>query len=369
MALTTAELVKRTAIVVAVALVPLLVWYLIDVILMAMGAVLVAVLLNLVAELLVRFLRFPQGPALFSSCIIIACGTALAGFYLVGAHVNQLQDILLRIHEAFNTLRRSLEGSEVGRLILGHIDGYNFTVTGVATGFLSASIGLLSASVISVVGGIYLAAQADVYRDGLVGLLPHALRANGRETLADMAGALRLWMLGQLISMALVGLLTALATSLIGLPSAFALGVIAGLFEFLPYLGPFLGAVPAVLVAMTQGGLDTVLWTIGAYTLIQQIEGHLISPLISREMVYIPPLVSILGILAITALFGRYAAIFAAPITVIIFVAVKKLYIRDSLGDATLIPGEPAAAAHEAAPAASLPPGPAGESIDLVPRL
>lgn len=368
MALTTAELVKRTAIIVAVALVPLLVWYLIDVILMAMGAVLVAILLNLVADLLVRFLRFPQGPALFSSCIIIACGAALAGFYLVGAHVNQLQDILLRIHEAFNTLRQSLEGSEIGRLILGHLDGYNSTVAGVATGFLSASVGFLSATVISVVGGIYLAAQADVYREGLIGLLPHNLRANGRETLADMAGALRLWMLGQLISMALVGLMTALATSLIGLPSAFALGVIAGLFEFLPYLGPFLGAVPAVLVAMTQG-LDTMLWTIGAYTLIQQIEGHLISPLISREMVYIPPLVSILGILAITAVFGRYAAIFAAPITVIIFVAVKKLYIRDSLGDATLIPGEPAAAADEADHAASLTPGPAGEPIDLAPRL
>jgi predicted PurR-regulated permease PerM len=95
-------------------------------------------------------------------------------------------------------------------------------------------------------------------------------------------------------------------------------------------------------------GIDTVLWTIAAYTLIQQIEGHLVAPLISREMVYIPPLVLILGIVAITTLFGRYAAIFAAPIAVIIFVAVKKLYIRDSLGDPTLIPGE---APHDPVPA------------------
>ena len=105
-----------------------------------------------------------------------------------------------------------------------------------------------------------------------------------------------------------------------------------------------------VLVAMSQD-LHTVLWTIAAYTLIQQIEGHLVAPLISREMVYIPPLVLILGIVAITTLFGRYAAIFAAPIAVIIFVAVKKLYIRDSLGDPTPIPGEtPPAARRRARP-------------------
>lgn len=179
----------------------------------------------------------------------------------------------------------------------------------------------------------YLAAQADVYRDDLIQLLPHRLRANGAETLEDIANALRLWMLG------LIGLLTALAAWLIGLPSPLALGLIAGLFEFIPYVGPILGAIPAILVAATQG-LDTVLWTAAAYTLIQQLEGHVVAPLISREMVYIPPLVLILGIVAITTLFGRYAAIFAAPLALIIFVAIKKLYIRDSLGDQTPIPGE-----------------------------
>jgi predicted PurR-regulated permease PerM len=192
---------------------------------------------------------------------------------------------------------------------------------------------------LSVFGGIYLAAQVDVYRDGMIQLLPRRLRANGAETLTDIANALRLWMLGQMIGMVLVGLMTALATWLVGLPSPAALGAIAGLFEFIPYVGPVLGAIPGVLVAITQSP-NTVLWTIGAYVLIQQVEGHLIAPLISREMVYIPLLVLILGIVAITTLFGLYAAIFAAPIAVVIFVAVKKLYVRDSLGDATPIPGK-----------------------------
>jgi predicted PurR-regulated permease PerM len=337
--LSTAELLKLAVLMVAVALVPVLIWLLSGVLLMAMGAVLIAVLLNLVAEPLTRWLGFPQGAALFGSGVIIISILGAAAYYLAGMEANQLQDVAQRVHQAVDTIRSSLQGSEIGRFILSHLQDGNFTVTGLATGFFSISLNFLTALVISIFGGIYLAAQADVYRDGLIQLLPHRLRANGAETLEDIANALRLWMLGQMIGMVLIGLLTATAASLIGLPSAFALGLIAGLTEFIPYVGPILGAVPGVLVAATQD-LNTVLWTIAAYTLIQQVEGHLIAPLISREMVYIPPLVLILGIVAITTLFGRYAAIFAAPIAVIIFVAVKKLYIRDSLGDPTPIPGE-----------------------------
>lgn len=335
MPLRTAELFKLAAILVAVALVPALVWLLFGVMLVAMGAVLVALLLNLGAEPLMRWLRFPHGAALFTSGIAIGCILGAAGYYLTGMATDQLQDVLQRVQQAIAAFRANFQGSEIGKFILSHVQGGSFTFGGL----FSISFNFLTALVISVFGGIYLAAEADVYRDGMIQLLPHRLRANGAETLTDIANALRLWMLGQLLGMVLVGLLTAVATSLIGLPSAFALGLIAGLFEFIPYVGPLLGAIPGVLVAATQS-LDVVLWTVAAYTLIQQLEGHLIAPLISREMVYIPPLVLILGIVTITTLFGYYAAIFAAPIAVIIFVAVKKLYIRDSLGDETPIPGE-----------------------------
>jgi predicted PurR-regulated permease PerM len=256
-----------------------------------------------------------------------------------------LQDVVQRANQAVDSLRANLQGSEIGKFILTRVQGDGFTLSALASGVFGISFNFISGLVISIFGGIYLAAQADVYRDGLIQLLPYRLRANGAETLTDIANALRLWMLGQMIGMVLVGILTGVAAWLIGLPSAPALGLIAGLFEFIPYIGPILGAVPGVLVATTQG-LDTVLWTIAAYALIQQVEGHLIAPLISREMVYIPPLVLILGIVAITTLFGLYAAIFAAPIAVIIFIAVKKLYVRDSLGEATPIPGETPHAAH-----------------------
>ncbi len=267
MPLNTADLFKLAAIIVAVLLVRVLVWLLFGVILMAMGAVLIAVLLNLVAEPLTRWLRFPQGAALFASGLIIASIVGTALYYLMGTQADELQDVLQRVHQGVGSIRASLKGTEIGRFILSHAQDGNFTVAGIATGVFSISLNFLSAFVISVFGGIYLAAQADVYRDGLIQLLPHQMRANGAETLMDVANALRLWMLGQMIGMVLIGLLTAIAAELIGLPSAPALGLIAGLLEFIPYVGPILGAIPGILVAMSQG-FDTVLWTIAAYTLI-----------------------------------------------------------------------------------------------------
>jgi predicted PurR-regulated permease PerM len=339
MPLSAAELFKRTAIFVAVALVPVLVWLLFDVVLIAIGAILVAILLTLGAEPFTRWLKLPHAIALIiSGCIIVSIIGVAA--YLFGTRaVAQLQQVLHLGNETVDNIRTSWQGSELGRLILSHVQGGNFSLTNVITGVFSLSLTFITALVIVVFGGIYLAAQVGLYRDGLIQLLPHRLRANGAETLEDISNALRLWVLGQVIGMVLIGLLSTLATWLIGLPSPFALGLIAGLFEFIPYVGPVLGAIPAVLVAATEG-LDTVLWTIAAYTLIQQMEGHVIAPLISREMVYIPPLVLILSIVAITTLFGLQAVIFAAPIAVVLFVAVKKLYVRDSLGDVTPIPGE-----------------------------
>jgi predicted PurR-regulated permease PerM len=83
-----------------------------------------------------------------------------------------------------------------------------------------------------------------------------------------------------------------------------------------------------------------VLWTLAAYILIHQVEGNLVLPLVQRHMVFIPPAVLLLGIVAISSLFGIIATLFAAPIAVVLFVLVKKLYVRAGLGEETRIPGE-----------------------------
>jgi predicted PurR-regulated permease PerM len=126
---------------------------------------------------------------------------------------------------------------------------------------------------------------------------------------------------------------------IIGLPAPIALGLIAGVAEFVPYLGPIVAAIPAVLVAVTKSP-QAVAWTLLAYVIIHQTEGNVIVPLVQRHLVSIPPAVMLLAIVTIGFLFGTVAMIFAAPIAVVIFVVVKKLYVRDTLGEKTSVPGE-----------------------------
>jgi predicted PurR-regulated permease PerM len=104
-------------------------------------------------------------------------------------------------------------------------------------------------------------------------------------------------------------------------------------------LGPIIASIPALLVAATNG-LDAALWTAAAYVLIHQLDSELVSPMIQRKMVYIPPAVMLLGIVAISSGFGTAALVFAAPIVVIIFVVVNKLYLRETLGEPVSLPGE-----------------------------
>ncbi len=141
------------------------------------------------------------------------------------------------------------------------------------------------------------------------------------------------------MQMVTIGLLSTLAVWLIGLPSPWALGLIAAVAEFVPYLGPILAAIPALLVALT-GGESQVIWTLAAYLAIHQVEGNLVVPLIQQRMISIPPALMLLGIAAIGALAGLIGFLMAAPIVVAVFVVVQKVYVRDTLKEPITLPGE-----------------------------
>jgi predicted PurR-regulated permease PerM len=334
-----AEVVERATLIVVFALVLVLVWFLFDVILIIIGAVLVAVLFQLGAEPLIRYLKCPRGIALSLSGLIIISIVVGAG-YLFGSQIGaEFQDVIQRASAAQKSITANLQGSRVGKLVLSHFMGDNLSVTDVLTRLFTVSTSFIEAVIITILTGAYLAAQPALYRAGLVKLFPRQWHPRISETIDDIGNALRLWLLGQLFQMLIIGVLSTIAAWLIGLPSPLALGLIAGLLEFVPYLGPIIAAIPAILVAATKD-LNAVIWTIAAYILIHQIEGNLLVPLIQRRMVLIPPAVILLGIVAISFVFGTVSIIFAAPIAVVIFVMVKKLYVRDRLGERTAIPGE-----------------------------
>jgi predicted PurR-regulated permease PerM len=339
--MTTAEFFKRTLIVLCVALVPVLIWFLFDVILITVGAILIAVLLHLVSEPFARWGKLRQSVALILSGILIIGIVGSAG-YLFGTQIEaEMADVVDRVNSAATHIVTLLQQSPTGKMILAHIQGGDgFSIPAFLSGIFAVSVSFLEALVVTVIGGFYLAAQPQLYRRGLRKLFPRRLREEADETIVDIGRGLRLWLIGELIQMVLIGVLVTTAVWLIGLPSPLALGVIAGLAEFVPYLGPVVASVPAILVATTKGG-NYVFWAVIAYLLIHQLEGNLIAPLIQRQLIFIPPAVMLLAIVIILFVFGGVSVVFAGPLAVIVFIAIKKLYVRDSFGEATALPGEP----------------------------
>jgi predicted PurR-regulated permease PerM len=332
----TFDFFKRVLIVAAVAVTPLLIWYLFGVVLMAFGAIILGMLLYLGSHPIERWLRLPQWAALILSglfILVVIGGTA----YLFGTQISiELQDVMQRTSSAGADIEKSLQGSDAGRFLLQHAWSGNLSLTDVLPGLVRTSTTFMEAVIIMIICGVYLAAQPRLYRTGVIWLFPPRHHARAAEIYDGIGEALRLWLVGQLFEMLVIGLLTTCAVWLIGVPSPLALGLIAGIGEFIPYLGPLLAGIPAVLVALSKSP-ETALWTLLAYLVIHQIEGNMVAPLIQRRMVAIPPAVMLLGIVAITYLFGAIAIIFAAPIAVVIFATVNLIYVRDTLHEKTAL--------------------------------
>lgn len=335
---TTTEFTKRAAIFVCLTLAPVLVWYLFDVVLITVGALLIATLLSLGASPF-RKIKVPYSLALILSGLLIASVIGGAGYLFGSGMVSDLDVVLDRIEEARQSAIAAMQGSQFGQTIMRHLATANVPVGQLVGGIFRLSAMFFLAILVTIFTGVYIAAQPTLYRAGIFKLCPDHWRNEMNDLVDHLEDGLRLWLLGQLVQMFIIGALSGAAVLLIGLPSPLALGVIAGVLEFIPYLGPILSALPAILVAVTVN-LSAVIWTLIAYLLIHQAEGQLVMPLIQRQLTYIPPAVMLLSIATITALFGWLGAIFAAPITVIAYVLVNKLYVRDTLGEQTSLPGE-----------------------------
>ena len=117
------------------------------------------------------------------------------------------------------------------------------------------------------------------------------------------------------------------------------LGIIAGFFEFIPFAGPILSAVPAILIAMVQSP-QLAFYTVLLYVFVQHVEAYLIQPIIQQYAVDVPAVVLLFSLLAFGLLFGVIGVLFAAPLTIVSYVLVKRLYVREALGTPTPIPGE-----------------------------
>jgi predicted PurR-regulated permease PerM len=196
-------------------------------------------------------MRLAVGAVIVALIALVALAAALIGPSIVG----QFDELSTTVLKGVQQVRGYLERTPWGQPLLDAVSdagqaGSLMSAAGKAV--LSAADGLL-ALVLVLVAGAYLALSPRDYMEGTVHLVPKHRQPRAREVLRTTGNALWLWVLGQLVIMAVVGVLTALGLMLAGVPLALSLGVICGLLEFIPFLGPIIAAVPVILVALTAG--------------------------------------------------------------------------------------------------------------------
>jgi predicted PurR-regulated permease PerM len=184
-----------------------------------------------------------------------------------------------------------------------------------------------------------MAVDPATYRDGLIKLSPPTWHTLVRATLDDAGSALRLWLGAQLAAMLIVGALVGIGVWLLGIPSPIALGLIFGLLEFIPLVGPIVGAVPVLLVAAGQSW-ELAIWALGLVVIVQQVESNVIMPLVSGHAVQLPPAVALFAVVAFGVIFGPLGLVLGYPLAVVTDVAIRRLYVREALGEHVEIAAE-----------------------------
>ena len=206
-------------------------------------------------------------------------------------------------------------------------------------GFFSSTVAVLGGVVLILFVALFVAVDAETYQKGLMHLFPHEARPRAREVLSGTALMLRRWLLTQFIAMVLVGVLTAVILMFLGIKAAVALGIIAGVFEFIPIAGPILAAVPAIAMGFLDGP-EKALYVALAYIVIQQLEANVLQPLLMKKGLELPPVLTIFTQGVLSLVFGFIGLLVAVPMLAAAIVPIKMLYVRDVVGDDVNLPGE-----------------------------
>ena len=223
---------------------------------------------------------------------------------------------------------------------LRHRLGRQFTgLTRYLFPFLSSTVEVVTGMVITIFLAIYIAADPGMYRRGILHLFPHGRRARAGEVLAAIAAVLRKWFVTQLIAMLIMGLVTTLVLVALGVKAALLLGILCGLLEFIPTVGPILSSLPAIAMGFLDSP-EKAVWVTVAYLLVHFLESHLLIPLLMKGGIQLPPALTILSQALMALLFGFLGLMCAVPLLAASTVAVKMLYVEDVVGDRQIGQGE-----------------------------
>lgn len=312
-------------------------WQLAQVLLVIFAGILLAVFLRGLARPVAEKTGLSQTLSLV--VVILGLITVLtgAGFLLAPGISDQMSDLAETLPEAFSSIVEWMEGTTWGAWIIERSPSMEELAEreGLMSGFFglfSTALGAIANILFLVVLGVYLAANPSIYWKGIVMMIPVQRRERAKEVVLTVGDKLWYWLTGQFVMMIAVGILTTVGLLIAGVPLPFALGLLAGLFEFVPIVGPIAAAIPGVLIALAYDPM-VGLYAAGIYLAVQQIESNVLGPLVMKRVVSLPPAMTLSATVIATVLFGLPGLLLATPLALVVIILVRMVYVSDVLGD------------------------------------
>jgi predicted PurR-regulated permease PerM len=314
----------------------LLIGYLVgNVILLVFAAVLIAVGLDGSARAIAGRLPVSRGWALVAVTFgILAFIIGVFGLS-AGRLVQQLRDVSEAVVEFAQRTHAWLIELGVMEESEGENGGLASTLrdmTGEVMTWGMTAVGAVTSLIILVILTAFISGNPALYRGGAVRLVPPEQRGLVEDTLSALAHAIRWWFLGQLVSMALLGVTVGLGLFVLGVELWLGIAVLTALLTFIPFIGPLIAAVPVVAVGFAAG-MQTGLIVLVGYLVVQNIEGSVIGPMIQQKAVNLPPALLIAAQVLLSLIFGVVGLILAAPLAIVAMVTVQKLWVEHALGE------------------------------------
>jgi len=315
------------------------------VLLIVFAGVLVAVGLGGGADILRRRTALERPGALAVVITLVVLVPFLLSGIIGPALMGQINDLIVQLPEAVARFRARLADQEWAKRIIAEPDAIRDLmpspkqVMGGVTSAFSRTLGVVANVFVILFIGIYGAAAPGSYVSGVVHLTPKRNRVRAQEVIDALAHALRWWLVGRLTMMTVVGVLTTLGLWIAGVPTPMALGLLAALLSFVPYVGPILSFFPAVLVALMVS-LTKVLYVAIVFGLVQTLESYVITPLVQQRAVSLPPVILITAQIAMGVIAGATGVLLAAPLAIVVIVLLQMLYVEDVLGDSVHVLGQ-----------------------------